>query len=101
MIKVQIESNGIESVLTELADQMGLTINKEDQQNFDSVVWWTIAGNAATISMLLIKIYEKVGNRVFVNYKSEKIEQDELSLSSAIDIAVEEKENSETNEGTD
>lgn len=93
MVTIEIESNGIESKLEAVANELGLSINKDDQQNFDAVVLWTIGGNAATVAMFLIKIYELCGKNIHLNYHSEKVEQDGLSIGNAIDIAKQEPQN--------
>jgi hypothetical protein len=88
MITLDFENFEEIEALIRLAKEKGLTVNDSDVKNFDAAAVVTIAGNSAQIIALLITIYQLYGNRNRVNYHSDNVDQDNLSIVAAAELAI-------------
>ena len=87
MITLDFENFEEKDILLNLAKEYDLTVNDSDVKNFDAASVITIMGNSAQIIALLITLYQLFGNRNRVNYHSDNIDQDNLNIVAATELA--------------
>lgn len=90
MVEIQINETGIQGELETLAKKFNLSLNR-DTANFDGAMVCNIIGAAANIALLCIELYKIVKDHKKVDYKSDKLEQEGLTLDKAAQQAQNEQ----------